>query len=76
MRPSAQVGPAVVGIDRKSVAQRALIGFGPLHDLPLERLVGEPVERLLPRQLFAHERLGLAHDLAHAGLDPLQVARR
>ena len=45
----------------------------PLDDLELVRLVGEQGERLVATELLAHERLVGLDDLAHAGLDALEV---
>ena len=42
-------------------------------DLLLVRLVGEQLQALVEVVLLAHERLVLGHDLAHPGLDALEV---
>jgi hypothetical protein len=76
VRPEAQVLPAVIAIDGHHRAGGALVRFGGLDDLPLVRLVGEPLQRLVPSQFLADERLGGGHDLAHPGFDPGQVLGR
>ncbi len=70
---TAQVGPAVVPVDAHRTAFGAFLRVDALDDLHLEGLVGETLEALLAGELLAHERLVLAHDLPHPGLDPAEV---
>ncbi len=76
MRAQTEVGPAVVPVDAHPIAERALLGVELFDDLPLERLFGEPLERLVPAQLLPHERLVELDDLGHAFLDPREVLGR
>ena len=73
MGPPAQVDPAVVAIGADHASLGALARVDGLDDLDLVGLVGEDPQAFLLGVLLADERLALGHDLAHAGLDALEV---
>ena len=81
MRTEAEVLPAVVAVEagglraNRDVA-RGLVGPEAFDDLGLERLVGQPAQRLVAVDLLADERMVLRHDRSHRLLDPRQVVGR
>ena len=83
VRPHAQVDPRVVGVQGDGLAGRrllvaltvtvALTRADALDDLDLVRLVAQPLDGFLARDLLAHEALVPLHDLAHAPVDLREV---
>ena len=64
----------LVGADRLGRRRRRhRVGAGVVDDLELEAVAGEHLAGLVGRELVAHEGLRLRDDLAHPGLDPLEV---
>ena len=73
VRTQAQVGPALVAVDRDRVAGGDLALLERLDDLALVGLIRETLERVGARNLLAHERLIGVDELAHAVLDLREV---
>jgi hypothetical protein len=66
-------GRVLVGADQPgSVADMGSSALA-VDDLELEAVAGEHLAGARARELVAHERLRLGQDLAHAGLDALEV---
>ena len=76
MRAEAQIGPSIVAIDAEPVPQGALGGLRRLDDLPLVRLVREPLQSRRAVELLADEGLARRGDVPHPVLDLAEVFRR
>ena len=71
VRTAAQIDERSVGVGRDHFVRAEI-----LDALELERIVGEPLERLAARDLLAHERILLRHDLPHLGLERGEILGR
>ena len=73
VRAAAEVGEAVVGVERDGRDALALHQVLDQLDLVVLLLAGEALERLVDRDVLAHERLVGLDVLAHLGLELLEV---
>ena len=76
--PSAQVdepGRVLVGAHDAGLGHRHRVGRGVVDDLELVAMVPEDLTGPVRRDLVADERLGLGDDLAHPGVDAVEVVR-